>query len=515
MTFRTVYGQTVSEDGWRMCDENECNWITVRGTDPPVSLEIRKGVATTILGEFAARFNEVIEPLRDPDSACWTATNDVATSNHLAGTAMDLNWDSHPFHAAGTFGNKLSKLRQLLEEFDGGVWWGGDWQDPIDEMHFQLNWPEGDPRNDQLAAKLVLAQPKTSQDQIVLLIIAEAKKYNYTREETIAEISTGIQESNLNQDSTDSTGHRGIYQQDGGYPDRETAEGNIAGHFSRMAVKRASPGASQDIWKNIFWLQQRPGETSADAAYANGRKAYLTEIQSHIQAATEMYDRLVGIPPAPPLPPDKEIMFTQLDSDRIAQIWGALFNPNPSQSRYADPKDTWATKDFIRNDDGFLFDLIMEHDASLGDPTALARVRKAAAAGDIIAQHFLDKLSMPNVLPPTTLGGSPGTLPNDMVCGNCGKRYPSVLEKCPFCGATQTAPITQSPSGTAVTPETSTAIPTLGTPVAPITSTTIREVAKELEILTQFASELPDELNKSVSRLIPILQHWTVTEGQK
>jgi hypothetical protein len=26
-----------------------------------------------------------------------------------------------------------------------------------------------------------------------------------------------------------------------------------------------------DIWKTIFWLQQRPGEPSADAAYAHGQ----------------------------------------------------------------------------------------------------------------------------------------------------------------------------------------------------------------------------------------------------
>jgi D-alanyl-D-alanine carboxypeptidase len=154
MGFRTVYGNTISENKWRMVDEDECNWITVRGTD--VTLEIRKGIPTTILGEFAARFNEVIEPLRDADSACWTLTNDVPTSNHLAGTAMDLNWDSHPFHAQGTFGNKFPELRRLLdEEFDGCVWWGGDWEDPIDEMHFQLNFPEGDVHLSKLAEKLV------------------------------------------------------------------------------------------------------------------------------------------------------------------------------------------------------------------------------------------------------------------------------------------------------------------------------------------------------------------------
>lgn len=151
MGFRTVYGNTISEDGWRMVDQDECVWVE---PCPGVSLQLRSGVPATILGAFAKRFNEVIEPLRDADTGGWTLVNDVATSNHLAGTAMDLNWQSHPFHAQGTFGNKLPALIKLLKEFEGCVWWGGNWTDPIDEMHFQLNYEEGDQRLIDLAKKL-------------------------------------------------------------------------------------------------------------------------------------------------------------------------------------------------------------------------------------------------------------------------------------------------------------------------------------------------------------------------
>jgi Leucine carboxyl methyltransferase len=46
--------------------------------------------------------------------------------------------------------------------------------------------------------------------------------------------------------------------------------------FDRL--DRHGGASSPDIWKSIFWLQQRPGEPSAQAAYAHGRQAYLPEI---------------------------------------------------------------------------------------------------------------------------------------------------------------------------------------------------------------------------------------------
>lgn len=90
---------------------------------------------------------------------------------------------------------------------------------------------------------------------------------------------------------------------------------------------------------------------------------------------------------------------TPEEHDKLLQVWGALFNPNPSKSRYGDPKDKWPTKDFIRNDDGFIYDLITEHDAALGDLDALARIRRAATAGDHLAAAWLANRTATPVAP--------------------------------------------------------------------------------------------------------------------
>ena len=153
MAFVSRYGHTVSENGWRMVDQAECQWSTVPGTN--VSVQLRKGVPTQILVAFLARFNELIEPLRDADTCGWTPTNAVPNSNHMSASCVDANWNSHPFHVRGTFGDKLGALEDLLESFEGSVFWGGWWSDPIDEMHFQLGWPEGDPRYGAVINKLL------------------------------------------------------------------------------------------------------------------------------------------------------------------------------------------------------------------------------------------------------------------------------------------------------------------------------------------------------------------------
>ncbi len=140
MAFRTVYGNTHGENGWPMVDEGSCAWVNIPGTD--VRLQIQNGQPLAILRAFAADFHAYIEPLRDRDSACWTPTNSVSTSNHLSGTAMDLNWESHPFRVAdaGFDVAKLIRLRALLSWYEDTVFWGNDWQTPKDAMHFQMGY---------------------------------------------------------------------------------------------------------------------------------------------------------------------------------------------------------------------------------------------------------------------------------------------------------------------------------------------------------------------------------------
>lgn len=140
---RTVYGKNFSENGWRMVDTGSCVWVRVPGT--AVTLQIREGQPAAILGAFAADYNAYLEQLRDEDSACWTRDNDVATSNHLSGTGMDLNWlgpgkkrfrlgiskeQAYP-------GEKSRVLDELLAFYEGLVFCGGEWS-IRDWMHFQL-----------------------------------------------------------------------------------------------------------------------------------------------------------------------------------------------------------------------------------------------------------------------------------------------------------------------------------------------------------------------------------------
>ncbi|ASR87065.1 endolysin [Mycobacterium phage Krypton555] len=137
---RTVYGNDWSENGWRMIWDTECQWTTIPGTS--VSLQIAKGWPLAIMRAFAADFNAYVEPLRDPDSACWTLTNSVGTSNHLSGTAMDLNWNSHPFKIAnaGFDAAKIATIRELLAFYESTIFWGNDWTSPKDAMHFQMGY---------------------------------------------------------------------------------------------------------------------------------------------------------------------------------------------------------------------------------------------------------------------------------------------------------------------------------------------------------------------------------------
>src|SRR5262245_60178604 len=143
MARRLFNGRPFSENGWPYVDQGSCTWVTVPGTS--VTLQIQNGPPLAVLRAFAADFNANVEPLRDPDSSCWTEGNSVATSNHPGGTAMDLNWngaDGRTFRlgiseAQAYPGDKAGKLRELLDWYEGVVFCGGFW-DIRDWMHFQM-----------------------------------------------------------------------------------------------------------------------------------------------------------------------------------------------------------------------------------------------------------------------------------------------------------------------------------------------------------------------------------------
>ncbi|WP_207543271.1 N-acetylmuramoyl-L-alanine amidase [Mycolicibacter heraklionensis] len=133
-------------------------------------------------------------------------------------------------------------------------------------------------------------------DGVAKLIITEAVRRGY---DPVPPLATAIQESSLKPGAVGGNGKWvGIYQQDSSYSDRNNPTANITQFFDRLDAKRKTAGWSTDLWLNIFWLQQRPGETSADLAYRNGRQAYLTEIKSRTGEAQHFVALYGGTMPA-------------------------------------------------------------------------------------------------------------------------------------------------------------------------------------------------------------------------
>ncbi|UVF61655.1 tape measure protein [Gordonia phage APunk] len=140
----------------------------------------------------------------------------------------------------------------------------------------------------------------STKDEVGEAIYWEARKRGYSHDDAIKIISTGLQESGLRPGAVSDNGlWHGVYQQDSSYPGRDDPNKNIAAFFDRMEKKRKGPGASQDMWKNIFWLQQAPGIDTAEGAYQGGRRAYLDEIQSQQAEAKRIADAAAKKAPQP------------------------------------------------------------------------------------------------------------------------------------------------------------------------------------------------------------------------
>lgn len=483
MGFRTVYGNTISEDGWRMCDADECDWVTVPGTN--VTLQIRRGVPATILSHFAARFNQVIEPLRDADSACWTATNDVATSNHLAGTAVDLNWDSHPFHVAGTFGDRLPRLRALLDEFKGCVWWGGDWTDPIDEMHFQLAYPEGDPQLTSLARELQSGETLTQQSRYALAIIVEGQRRGITPRGIQIALATALVESNLtNYANSKDPASMALPH------DAVGSDGMSVGIFQQQDFPewgplecRMDPACSAGTFYDHLIRLDYNNEARSPGSYAQAvqRSAFPDRYDERFDEAVAIYTRLAGAAPSPWPPPAPQPPIPEGESMALVpqqqwdQLFHALMDPVPSQSplRELGEGTIGSIAKLIRNIDGSVHVAIVEALAKLGDPEELARLHRIATADPV--------------------------------------RYPD-RQKDAVLAATILARIAAHPDTT--TPPAQPPVPVVPIPPWPTTppsgSTTGQHVGQLYDALEQLhlAGTLPPEVQAPLAALINVLQSY-------
>ncbi|GEM_PF-5674151 len=120
-----------------------------------LSTKVAAGDTATVLQHAARRFHTEVEPLSTfygwRSLAVNTASGGIATSNHLSGTALDLNGAQHPRYKHGTFtADERAALERILDDVTAAagervVRWGGDGNSDgkfteadVDEMHIEI-----------------------------------------------------------------------------------------------------------------------------------------------------------------------------------------------------------------------------------------------------------------------------------------------------------------------------------------------------------------------------------------
>ena len=57
----------------------------------------------------------------------------------MSGSAVDIDWELHPFRVPDAGGSpQIATIREIQAFYEGTIFWGNDWTDPKDAMHFQL-----------------------------------------------------------------------------------------------------------------------------------------------------------------------------------------------------------------------------------------------------------------------------------------------------------------------------------------------------------------------------------------
>lgn len=109
---------------------------------PWVTGRVLAGDVSEVLGHVAERFDAEVERVDLASSWGWadrTVRGSSGVSNHASATAVDLNALRHPLGVRDTFTpEQVATIRDILEDVEPAVVWGGDFGDRADEMHFEI-----------------------------------------------------------------------------------------------------------------------------------------------------------------------------------------------------------------------------------------------------------------------------------------------------------------------------------------------------------------------------------------
>lgn len=150
MTRYYVQPGVATENGWPMVNADKT--VSVQVVPAAKKVPLLAGNVATILNAFIIAYNRDVEKINTQIWG-WSPYNDVWNSNHMSGTAIDIEAPRYPWGQRRMTTATMAKVRKLLGQFDGVVFWGANWSYP-DEMHFQIGLPPSDPRVAALANKL-------------------------------------------------------------------------------------------------------------------------------------------------------------------------------------------------------------------------------------------------------------------------------------------------------------------------------------------------------------------------
>lgn len=132
-----------SENGWPLISTADLDSSPIPGTNIVPIPGVRAGDVATLLHWVGSQFNQRVAPLYNPGCWGWNAPTPIPGttiySNHCSGTAIDFNAPSFPWTLRTMTDAQRTACRQIVEETEYVVIWGGDFTTRIDEMHFEIN----------------------------------------------------------------------------------------------------------------------------------------------------------------------------------------------------------------------------------------------------------------------------------------------------------------------------------------------------------------------------------------
>jgi hypothetical protein len=138
-----------SINGWTVIEKwDAARLLTIPVPNANRRLTVRRSVAP-LFAALAADYHRWVRPIDKGtvDEGGWNprqARNASAWSNHASGTAVDINWSEEGAQNSTVgrlfFANpkNLAGIVRILKIYSPVIFWGGNWRNFKDYMHFEI-----------------------------------------------------------------------------------------------------------------------------------------------------------------------------------------------------------------------------------------------------------------------------------------------------------------------------------------------------------------------------------------